>query len=258
MIVKVAREEALARRHRFVTPTGVGGFVNTYIGTNRLELKAQGLPADAAPVGPMANLVEQDPLSTVQPHFHGVDQFQVFVGGGGKIGIHDVEPVTVHFAGPHSPYGPIVAGPEGVQYLTLRPGWDTGAQWMPQSAPKLRSLPDRKHVAFTSGPLELCKDPAGLTGTSSTEVMAPESPGAAGAWLRRAGPGNSLRADATGSQGQFWYVLAGALQVEGGALGAGGCIYIGADEPATEFRAGAGGVEILQVQFPRRETQQGD
>ena len=250
MLVKVARDEAFARCHPFVTPDGVRGLVRTYIGTNRLALEARGGGADAVPAGPMANLVEQPPLSTVQPHFHGVHQFQVFVGGGGRIGVHEVAPVTVHYAGPHSPYGPIVAGPAGVQYLTLRPGWDPGAQWMPQSSPKLRSIPDRKQVAFTSGALQLCKDPGTLKESASTEVMPAQAYGGAGAWLRRAGPGGSLHADAAGSQGQFWYVLTGGLQGEGGELGAGACIFIGADEPATEFRAGAGGVELLQLQFP--------
>lgn len=128
MKLQVSREQAAARRGKYVTPGGAVTFVSTYIGTNKMLLLAQGEGAAQPPAGePMAYLVEQAPGSTVDPHFHEVDQFQIFVGGSGQIGTHPLEGVTVHYAGPHSPYGPIAAGPDGVQYVTLRRNWDPGA-----------------------------------------------------------------------------------------------------------------------------------
>ena len=75
-----------------------------------MELLARGgdLAAGAAG-GPMAYLVEQAAGAVVAPHYHQVDQFQLFVGGSGRIGTHALEGVTVHYAGAHSPYGPTPA-----------------------------------------------------------------------------------------------------------------------------------------------------
>ena len=39
---------------------------------------------------PMAFLVEQDPGAVVGAHYHQADQFQVMVGGSGRLGTHDV------------------------------------------------------------------------------------------------------------------------------------------------------------------------
>ena len=50
----------------------------------------------------------------VPQHFHHVDQFQVIVAGGGRLGTHGVEPLAVHYAGAYTAYGPIVAGAQGV------------------------------------------------------------------------------------------------------------------------------------------------
>lgn len=252
MIIKVTREQSLQRRHAFATPKGQGGHVRTYMGTNRFELKALGL--DRPPAGPMANVVEQEAASVVDPHFHGVDQFQVFIGGGGRVGVHPIEPITVHFAGPHSPYGPIFAGPEGADYLTLRPSWDPGAQWMPESAPHLRAIPDRKQVAFVSGRIDTSCDTAFCEGASATEVMPPAKFNGAGVWSWRAGPAAMLPAGSTGPQGQFWYVLSGELVVEGESLGAGACVFLDRHESEAVFQAGPGGVQALQLQFPFRET----
>ncbi len=248
MTIKVTREQALKRSHAFSTPHGPGGHVRTYIGSNRFELKAQGL--DSPPIGPMANLVEQEANSTVQPHFHGVDQFQVFVGGSGRVGVHPTEPVTVHFAGPHSPYGPIVAGPQGIHYLTLRPSWDPGAQWMPESAPQLRSIPNRKQVAFTSERIDLAGETVSLKGALATQVMSPLDYNGAGVWSWRAGPGADLPAGDSGPQGEFWYVLTGALEVEGERLGPGACVFRGRNDRQATLCAGPGGVEALQLRFP--------
>jgi hypothetical protein len=253
MVLMASREQAAARRQKYVTPGGATTFVSTYLGTNKMELLAQGTTqeeAAAAAAGqPMAYLVEQAPGDTVDPHYHQVDQFQLFVGGSGHIGTHPLEGVTVHYAAPHSPYGPIVAGADGVQYVTLRRNWDPGAQWMPGAAPALRNMPGRKHATFTSPPLERCADLCSLQGTSSTEVM-PGKEGGPGAWIVRAGPNGVLRADPPAGQGRFWYVLAGSLLAQGQEYGSGACFFLPGDEPPFECRAGAGGVELVQVQFP--------
>ena len=63
---------------------------------------------------PQAYLVSQPPHSTTRPHFHLTNQFQVFVGGGGRVGKLRADPLTVQYAGGHTPYGPIFAEAEGL------------------------------------------------------------------------------------------------------------------------------------------------
>ena len=75
---------------------------------------------------PNAALIKQSPHSVLRPHFHQASQFQIFVAGGGKLGRHDIKPFTAHYAGQQTGYGPIIAGPEGISYFTLRPVTDTG------------------------------------------------------------------------------------------------------------------------------------
>ena len=103
MIIQASRAEAVARRQKHVTQGGTTTFVNTYMGTNSMELAAQGkskqAPAAPGQTYPMAYLVEQAPESTVEPHYHQVDQFQLFVGGRGHIGTHPLDGVTVLVAG---------------------------------------------------------------------------------------------------------------------------------------------------------------
>lgn len=252
MIYKVSRAEAAARRSQYVTPGGATTHVSTYIGTNKMEGLAQGrtveqLAADA--VGqPMVYLVEQAAGATVDPHYHEVEQFQLFVGGSGHIGTHVLDGLTVHYAGPYSPYGPIVAGPQGVNYVTVRREWDRGAQWMPGAAPALRAMPNRKHVTFTSQPLARCADLQSLTGVSESALL-PAAQGGPQAWRVCAGPGAELRCDPAGSAGQFLYVLSGSLQHDGASSGPGDCFYLTADEAPLVCLAGGQGAELVRLAF---------
>src|SRR5476649_941536 len=79
---------------------------------------------------PQAFLVESEGERLARAHFHTVDQWQIFVGGNGKMGKHDVAPVTIHYANAFTPYGPLNPGPQGLAYMTLRPKYDPGAQYL--------------------------------------------------------------------------------------------------------------------------------
>ena len=69
---------------------------------------------------PQGFLVHQPPNAVTPAHFHEPNQFQVFVDGTGRMGAHPASPLTVQYANGHTPYGPIVAGDQGVKYFTLR------------------------------------------------------------------------------------------------------------------------------------------
>ena len=56
----------------------------------------------------------------------GLGRCGAVVGGGGTMGRHEIAPIMVHYAGAYSGYGPIIAGPEGVKYFTIRAVHEAG------------------------------------------------------------------------------------------------------------------------------------
>ena len=81
---------------------------------------------------PQSYLIKQLPNITNPLHFHVQNQFQVFIEGSGYFGRHTIGPYIVHYAGAYTGYGPIVAGPLGLDYLTLRSMHDPGAKFLPE------------------------------------------------------------------------------------------------------------------------------
>src|ERR1700689_743042 len=99
MTLVASAEAARANRRRGSAAAGVTFWQTLYLGTTRCNM-APGPPDPASDaLFPMAFLVEQDPGSTASAHYHQQDQFQLVVGGYGTLGLHDVRPLTVHFAG---------------------------------------------------------------------------------------------------------------------------------------------------------------
>lgn len=198
---------------------------------------------------PQGFLVQQPPGSVTPPHFHEVNQFQVFVGGDGRLGKKAAGPLTVQYAGGHTPYGPIEAGAEGVLYFTLRAAWDPGAKYMPQSRDRLKRGLQRQVMAkpvTPSGPDDL----SALTSPELITLIAREPDGMA-AWLMRLGPGMSARIpDPSDGGGQYHVVVGGSLVRDGEALTERSCLFATAEEPAYDAHAGECGLEMLVLQFP--------
>src|SRR4051812_16069711 len=65
-------------------------------------------------------LVGKDPHFQLSPHYPLQHQSRGVVEGRGTLGKHAIEPFASHYASAESGYGPIVAGPEGLSYFTLR------------------------------------------------------------------------------------------------------------------------------------------
>lgn len=84
--------------------------------------------------GPQCFLIESpDDDAMVRPHFHGVDQFQIFWQGG-MAGNHPRPGhLSIHYADAFAAYGPITAGEGGFRYMTIRSAADPGPQYMPES-----------------------------------------------------------------------------------------------------------------------------
>ncbi|MBL4721543.1 MAG: hypothetical protein JKY20_10490 [Alphaproteobacteria bacterium] len=199
---------------------------------------------------PQGFLVEQPPHSVTPPHFHEVNQFQVFVGGDGKIGKHDAAPVSLHYANGHTPYGPIAAGDDGVQYFTLRSAWDPGAKYMPQNRDKLKPGPRRFRLAARLS-LLTTDELAACVGRDLETVIDVEEDGLQ-AHLLRLGPGESCIApDPASGGGQYHMVLNGIMAHADGDLDRLSCIFMTCEEPALEVIAGPEGLELLVMQFPK-------
>jgi hypothetical protein len=207
--------------------------------TNFCGVRGQAVP------GPQIFLVDYPGEAgvAVRPHFHSVDQFQVFWRGD-RVGRHEIRPRTVHYADAYTSYGPIVDAGDGVTYMTVRARPDSGPKYMPES----RS-----------------QRPAGAGGrqlTAQVDVHALDQDGAA--WLL--GPFDdglgvrlvSLPADeqippaqAVGD-GTVHMLLEGILTGPGQIVsyGATTVVTTAPGESASELRAAAQGAVLLSLSFP--------
>lgn len=244
MPVIATADDARVNRRRGSAADGVTFWHTLYIGTTRYNM-APGTPdPELDELFPMAFLVEQDPGSAASAHYHQADQFQLVVGGKAVMGTHAVQPVTVHFAGKHTAYGPIRANNDtGVHYFTLRNGFDPGARFMmmPENRAALREVRGRHHRESVIGPL------ADQTGA----ILGPE-PDGMGAWRYRTAPGERLIGpDPAWGRGQYWVVVDGAMTRDGQTIPPLSCVFVYPEDPPFNAYAGADGVDVIAMQFPR-------
>ncbi|RCW68606.1 hypothetical protein [Pseudorhodoferax soli] len=253
MTQSITFEAAQSRYQDYVLPNGTHIALNTYLGKNLVLLASEGGDAPEA-VGslrcyPMAYLVEQGRDSEIQAHYHQADQFQLFVQGTGRIGTHPLSGLAIHYANALSPYGPIVAHHEGLEYVTFRNRWDPGAQWMPGAAQRLRETPGRRYFA-ASHDFELPSE--ALEGPTVWQELVSEMLPGLGAWLVMLGPDEAFqgRSPLLGA-GQFLYVLRGGIDDGNQTLPAQSVIFVEPQEKAASLVAGAQGAALVVMQFPR-------
>jgi hypothetical protein len=232
------------------------GWHTTFIGENRNTLKEGDAPPSDGVLYPMAFLVEKEAGVVVQPHFHQADQYQVVVQGSGRLGLHEIASVAVHYTDAFSAYGPIVAAEEGVSWFTLRNTWDPGARYMPEHRRQLRAARAKhQHREATCGPLPPLDERAraALTAVDGVAVIAETADGL-GTWRYTVPGGASVTGpDPASGGGQFWLVSAGTAIVPGGApLPAQSCAFVAPDDAAATLVAGPLGADLLCMQFPRR------
>lgn len=213
------------------------------------------LQPDVDGSGPQAFLATQHPNWTLPVHYHLQEQFQVVVDGGGKLGPHTLQPLMVHYSSREAGYGPIVAGPDGLKYLTLRAVSDTGAWYLPESRDKMRrNLPKRQLHAgpwLVSPSADLASRHEPIVDT----VIAPDAQGLAG-WIVRLGPGQATsEPQHAGGGGRYLIVAAGAIELRGRTLRRLACTFASPDEPAVQIVAGDTGAEVLVLQYPASALQ---
>lgn len=247
MIEIVSADTARLTRY---SPRRPGNYKTNYIGEDRNNLK--GAAPDRNALTPVAYLVEQGPGNTLGSHYHVANQFQVFVLGDGKIGSHAAAPGVGHFAGPYTAYGPIVPGEQGVGYLTLRNGWDDGAQYLPAAYEKLKPKKDlRREVLFAPAPKLSADELRALRTPLRTPLIAEQADGLC-AWAHHVPPNQSIAGmrPSTGG-GQYWVVMGGQLiDKKQGSLPRLSCAFVSPEEEPFVATAGAEGLDILEMLFP--------
>lgn len=204
-------------------------------------------------LSPTVFLIEQPPNATISAHFHHNNQFQVFVEGAGKIGPRALAPVTVHYAGAYTAYGPLVAGPEGLKYFTLRTVCERGAIVVARSEGLWPDGP-RRHA--TSKPVELL-DPEslrGLNGPATVDVLPRAEDGLAAASVAIPPRGTMPRVEIGVGEGVFLLVLQGSVELAGERLAERESLYVSSDEPFPAIVAGDAGAQLLTLVPPRRDA----
>jgi hypothetical protein len=251
--MQIAAQDAVAPTRRAILPNGVPAHLTTYFGTN-FAMRTAETPPPPGPevIYPMGFLVEQGADTLVQAHFHAANQWQVVVGGEGALGRHPVAPVAIHYTNAFSSYGPLRAGPEGLHYFTLRNGYDPGARYVPDAAHEMRGRPRQfREAKAAAGPPASAAALAALAAPVA-DILVPMAADGLAAWRHRLPPGAGLRGpDPMQGEGQYWVVTAGSLTLAEAVLPRLSCAFIfPADGPA-EVLAGAGGAELLVLQYPR-------
>lgn len=245
-----AMSATVALQHR-------GKVISIGDGEERWKTMFMGLSGSKEVVdAPQAFFIEMVPNDVIKPHFHAVDQFQVFVSGGGKLGRDDEHlPVTIHYADRFTGYGPITAGPQGYSYFTLRALTDTGAVYMHHAGYREKLRPSRKRhgtaqVALSTELVLFRRDDAVVE-----QIMGAngEYDDGLSAYVVRLGPQASvLGPDGTDGGGQYCLVVNGTLQQEGKEYPRLSLLWVGADEGPLQFTAGREGCEIVVMQFGRK------
>ena len=215
-------------------------------------LKSDWLDSGNDPIlSPTVFLVEQAPNASLRTHFHKQNQFQLFVRGSGSIGPHRLEALTVHYAGAFSGYGPILSGPKGLDYFTLRSVFEEGSRTIKQHEAEMKRGPKRQ---LHSTPLALATNAelTQLERSSALDLIELQHDHIA-AQLFTLAPGDSATGrNPVASAGQFYVVLGGSILAGGRTLQKWQSVFIASDEGPLRVQAGAGGAQAVCLQLPHK------
>ena len=201
-------------------------------------------------LSPTIFLIEQPPGMALPAHFHHNNQFQIFVEGGGKIGPRSLSPVTVHYAGAYTAYGPLVAGPEGLKYFTVRTVCETGGVMVAQSDGQWPAGP-RRHATAAPVLPRLAADLAAISEVEETTIIATAEDGLA-VRSYAVPPKTTMPALDTGlGEGAFLFIVSGSVIVDGAELKHWESVYVSRDEEIPSIAAGAEGAQVLLLVPPK-------
>ena len=204
---------------------------------------------------PEACLSEYDPgrASFSGPHFHTRDQFQVVVGGKGKVGRHDIAPYCVHFSRAYTPYGPVISNADtGVAFFVMRARRDAGAQHLPEALDQLKRVHDRRpwQITRTAAFPTLQSDAAPNIMLQAIPGMKDDQ-GLAAYTLSMKSNANTCAPDPSHGDGQYLVVLKGSLLHNQKEHKAYTLVFIDPKESALQIHAGPQGLQAIILNYPQ-------
>ena len=203
-------------------------------------------------LSPTVFLAEQPPHYTLETHFHRQNQFQLAVEGSATLGRAELSPVTVHYAGAYTGYGPLVSGAQGIKYFTIRPVFDTGLTLASQAREKMIRGPKR-HAEVVLGAPWNEEALAALREPEDRFAIAPDR----GLAVRhvRLPPGARCELQHIEiSSSLFAFVLAGTCSLDTQLLNRWESVFATRDEHLT-LQAQANGAEIVVLHVPPTEPE---
>jgi hypothetical protein len=211
----------------------LGNWIEDFLGSHKHD----------AP-GPQAFYVELKPDGMVEPHFHGENQYQLIVGGDGRLGKHDLRAGIFHYTDAYTPYGPLVAGPEGLKFFTLRQNAYLGHHPMPGSRELMKQKAGRNLIAVAE---------PGPVAEQEAKLLLDEDDGLR-AYELRCAAGSRLPEIAIGGRHGSGYliVLSGELETLGRTHPPRSTIHVDEDEELPAATAGAEGAVAVLLTFPMR------
>ena len=252
MIHAMSGDEAIRRRHVVLSPgTGVAHWGSEYFGERWPD---ESVPASASPQALMAELSADE---TVLAHFHGVTQFQVFAAGSGVMGRNDVQPLTIQFKDHHTAYGPVIAGPQGLTFFTMRMKTANASPVYLNKPGYKEKLQPSKRRNLLSPRINFSTEPVLMNRTDA--VWEPVSPydqfdDGLAAHVVRLGAGKSVMGpDPEKSSGHYLFVGNGNLDLAGENFPLWSMVVVTREEKAMEIKAGDKGLEVLVLEFPIEE-----
>ena len=198
---------------------------------------------------PQAFLIEYGPGFVLPTHYHDVDEYQVVVGGGGTLGRHALAACTVHHARAWTPYGPIVAGPQGLSFLTLRAQRDSaGPRKLPQALAALQDVPARR--PWQASEAVTLPPPGDAVQATPLQGIAQAGGPAADLIVLPAGATHEV---ATGSTDGGLYValLRGSLRLGAGPCRAPAIAFVPDEAGPVRLAGGSDGAAVLVLRFGR-------
>lgn len=207
--------------------------------------------------GPQALMSEQEPNETIHPHFHGTAQFQLFPAGSGTIGRKNdpLQSLMVQFKDHHTAYGPLISGPNGMTFFSLRvftgdshPVYLTEPDYRDKLKPSKRRnwLTPRLELSSPSfmqhrkdASWESLWDPAKIDDEMNAQMLR------LGAGQTVAGPEPKRAA------GYYVFVVNGSMVRNNQDLALWSMTVVEPTEDAFEITAGDKGLEALVLEFPR-------
>jgi hypothetical protein len=162
-----------------------------------------------------------------------------------------LQSVLVHYAGAYTGYGPLVAGPQGIKYFTIRPVCESG--FIPITAAREKMVRGPKRH-LTVGPIDVSRPPEGAVDGEAFALHPFDADGLGMGYLKLK-PDTSLSFQRhPASQGVFVFVLQGQVQLAQQALGVWEMFFVSSDEPLPKCAAGAQGATVLTLHCPPKES----